>query len=247
MTTTDGPWRTGRRTRVRRLPERARYDRRTVEQVLDEGFVCHVAFCGPDGPVILPTGYARVGDVLYLHGASGNHMLRVLGKGAAVCVAVTLVDGLVLARSGFHHSVNYRSVVLYGRGLEVRDPDEKRAALDAVVEQIVPGRTADARGANPAELRATRVVRVMIDEASAKVRSGGPKDDEDDVAQGGVWAGHLPLRLVAGVPVPDVAGPAFPPVPGYVARYRRPGATDPAGAPSETGPTDQAGPPGGPS
>jgi nitroimidazol reductase NimA-like FMN-containing flavoprotein (pyridoxamine 5'-phosphate oxidase superfamily) len=227
VATTEERWRAGRRTKVRRLPERGRYDRRTIEQILDEGFVCHVAFCGPDGPVLLPTGYARVGEVLYLHGASGNHMLRTLGRGTAVCVAVTLLDGLVLARSGFHHSINYRSVVVYGRAVEVRDPDEKRAALDAVVEQIVPGRTADARGPDAAELRATRVVRVAIEEASAKVRAGGPKDDEEDIERGGVWAGHVPLRLVAGAPVPDVVGPPLPPVPGYVAAYRRPGAPRP--------------------
>ena len=224
MATTDKRWRAGRRTKVRRLPERGRYDRETVEAILDEGFVCHVAFCGPDGPVVLPTGYARVGDVIYLHGAAANHMLKSIGSGAPVSVAVTLVDGIVLARSGFHHSINYRSVVAYGHGEEVRDPAEKRSALDAVVEQIVPGRTADARGANESELRATRVVRVAIAEVSAKVRAGGPKDDEEDVDLGGIWAGHLPLATVPGVPVPDDVGPPLPPVPDYVARYVRPGA-----------------------
>lgn len=215
-------WRSGRRSKVRRLPDRAAYDRETIEAILDEGFVCHLGYCTDDGPVVIPTGYARVGDVVYLHGARANHALRTIGTGRPVCIAVTLVDGLVLARAAFHHSINYRSVVLYGTASEVRDPGEKRGALDAVVEQIVPGRTADARGANESELRATRVVRVPIDEASAKIRTGGPEDDPEDVEAGGIWAGHLPLEVVAGTPVADaVAGTALP-VPGYVTGYRRP-------------------------
>jgi uncharacterized protein len=220
---TDRPWRTGPRSKVRRLPDRARYDRASVEAILDEGFVCHVGFSTDSGPVVLPTGYARVGDALYLHGAAANHALRTVGDGAAVCVTVTLVDGLVLARSAFHHSINYRSVVVYGRASEVRDPDEKRAALEAVVEHIVPGRSADARGPNDSELRATRVVRVGIDEASAKVREGGPKDDPEDLEVEDVWAGHLPLAMVTGEPVVDEAGHVTAPLPAYVARYRRPG------------------------
>lgn len=222
MATTEPRRRAGRRAEVRRLPERGRYDRETIERILDEGFVCHVGFCGPDGPEVLPTGYARVGDVVYLHGATGNRMLRTVGAGAAVCLVVTLVDGLVLARSGFHHSINYRSVVVYGRGREVREPAEKRAALDAVVEQIVPGRTADVRGATARELRATRVVKVTIDEVAAKVRAGGPNDDEEDMERGGVWAGVLPLSTLPGEPVPDEGPRGLPPVPGYVSGYRRP-------------------------
>lgn len=216
------PWRSGRRSKVRRLPERAAYDRETVEAILDEGFVCHVAFSTDEGPVVLPTGYARVGEVVYLHGAAANHALRTIGDGTPVCVAVTLVDGLVLARSAFHHSINYRSVVIYGRAEEVRDPAEKRAALDAVVEQIVPGRGADARGPDETELRATRVVRVTVDEVSAKLRAGGPKDDPEDIERGGIWAGHLPLTVVPGTPVPDEHREHLA-VPGYVARYARPG------------------------
>ncbi len=207
---------------MRRLPERARYDRETIERILDEGFICHVGFCGPDGPEVVPTAYARVGDVLYLHGAAGNHMLRSVGAGGAVCLVVTLVDGLVLARSTFHHSIDYRSVVVYGCGEEVRDPGEKRAALDAIVEQIVPGRTAEARGPSARELRSTRVVRVQIDEVAAKVRVGGPNDDEEDVARGGVWAGVLPLSTVPGAAVPDGSASSLPPVPAYVSDYRRP-------------------------
>jgi len=216
-------WRTGSRSKVRRLPERGHYDRESVEQILDEGFVCHVGFCTEDGPVVIPTGYARVGDAVYLHGAPANHMLRTIGEGAAVSIVVTLVDGIVLARSGFHHSINYRSVVVYGRGEEVTDTDEKRAALDAVVEQIVPGRTADARGANTSELRKTRVVRVRIDEVSAKVRTGPPKTDPEDIEAGGIWAGVLPLLVRPGEPVPDESGGDLPPVPAYVTTYRRPG------------------------
>lgn len=218
---TGSVWRRGRRTKVRRLPERGAYDRETIEAILDEGFVCHVGYSTPEGPVVVPTGYARIGDAVYLHGAAANHALRTIGTGQPVCLVVTLVDGLVLARSAFHHSINYRSVVVYGTATEVRDPAEKRAALDAVVEQIVPGRTADARGANESELRATRVVRISIDEASAKLRSGGPKDDPEDIDAGGVWAGHLPLALVPGDPVAH--GDERLPVPGYVAGYRRPG------------------------
>jgi uncharacterized protein len=228
MTMPGRAWRTGRHSKVRRLPERGAYDRETIEAVLDEGFVCHLGFCADDGPVVVPTGYSRVGDVVYVHGAPANHALRTIGVGKPVCLVVTLVDGLVLARSGFHHSINYRSVVIYGTATEVRDPVEKRAALDAVVEQIVPGRTADARGPNDDELRATRVVRVSIDEASAKIRTGGPKDDAEDIEAGGIWAGQLPLTFVPGVPVPDDPGRENLPTPAYVTRYRRPRGGSPA-------------------
>lgn len=225
MASSGSAWRTGRRSKVRRLPERGAYDRETVQAILDEGFVCHLGFCTDRGPAVLPTGYARVGDVLYVHGARANHALRTIGTGRPVCVVVTLVDGLVFARSGFHHSINYRSVVVYGTATEVRDPVEKRAALDAVVEQIAPGRTADARGANESELHSTRVVRISIDEASAKIRTGGPKDDPEDIEAGGVWAGHLPLTIVPGAPVADEHGDDGHdelPVPDYVTHYRRP-------------------------
>jgi nitroimidazol reductase NimA-like FMN-containing flavoprotein (pyridoxamine 5'-phosphate oxidase superfamily) len=228
MTTSGGAWRTGQRSKVRRLPERGAYDRVTIEAILDEGFVCHLGFCGDEGPAVLPMGYARVGDAVYVHGAPANHLLRTIGTGAQVCVVVTLVDGLVFARSGFHHSINYRSVVIYGTAEEVADPSEKRAALDAVVEQIAPGRTADARGATEEELRATRVVRVSIDEASAKIRTGGPKDDPEDIEAGGIWAGHLPLVVVPGAPVRDADCDERLGVPDYVAHYRRPSGLPPA-------------------
>lgn len=214
----------GRRSTVRRHAERGRYDRDTIERILAEAFICHLAFCTDEGPVVLPTAYATVDRALYLHGAAANHAMRTIGDGAPVCLAVTLVDGIVLARSAFNHSFNYRSVVLYGHAYEVTDTTEKRSALDAIVEHVVPGRTADARGASEAELRATRVVRVVVDEAAAKVRDGGPKDDPGDVAAGGIWAGHLPLATVPGPPVADPDGGEELAVPEYVRRYGRPGA-----------------------
>jgi uncharacterized protein len=209
--------RPGPRARVRRLPERAKYDRATLDAILDEGFVCHLGFVDGGSPVVIPTAYARVDDTLYLHGASANAALAVFASGAAVCVTVTLLDGLVLARSEFHHSINYRSVVIFGNAAEVSDRDEKRRALHAIVEHIVPGRSVDARAPSDSELRATRVVRLRIDEVSAKVRSGGPVDDESDLALP-VWAGQVPLRLVAGSPIVDDGVPAGVVVPPYARR-----------------------------
>ena len=200
--------------KVRRLAERGRYDRATIEAILDEGFVCHVGYAADAGPVVIPTAYARIGDRLYLHGAPANATLRHASSGVPVCVTVTLVDGLVLARSAFHHSINYRSVVVHGTGTEVTDEEEKRAALAAVVEHIVPGRGADARPPTSSELRATRVVRVPLDEASAKVRTGGPKDDPEDLDLP-VWAGQVPL--------PDGPGCAHRPT----TATRRPGCRPP--------------------
>jgi uncharacterized protein len=213
----------GPRTRVRRLPERAKYDRATVEAVLDEGFVCHLGFYSGGEPVVIPTAYARVGDTIYVHGAPANHALRRAVEGEAVCLTVTLVDGLVLARSAFHHSINYRSVVVFGVAYEVDDLDEKRVALLAFVDHVVPGRNAGTRPPTDSELRATRVVRVEITEASAKVRSGGPKDDPEDLARPGIWAGEMPLQVVPGAPVPDDSAPVTAPIPPYLVSYRRPG------------------------
>lgn len=209
------------RTRLRRLRERGRHDRATIEAILDEGFVCHLGFSDVRGPVVVPTAYARDGDLLYLHGAAGNAALQALRTGSAVCVTVTLVDGLVLARSAFHHSVNYRSVVVFATAVEVTDLEEKRRALEAIVEHIVPGRGAGTRAPTDLELRRTRVVRVPIDEASAKVRTGGPKDDPEDMELP-VWAGEIPLRLCAGAPIADAAAPPVAPVPGHATAYRRP-------------------------
>ncbi len=206
--------------RVRRLPDRGRYRREEIDAILDEGFVCHVGFVGPDGPVVIPTAYGRRGDQLYLHGASANAMLANAAGGGHLCITVTLVDGLVLARSAFHHSINYRSVVVYGVGEEVTAADEKRQALDAIVEHLVPGRGTDARPPTDRELRATRVVRVPLGESSAKVRAGGPKDDEEDLALP-VWAGELPIVSATGLPVAaDGLGSGLRP-PGYVTSYRR--------------------------
>jgi len=224
------------RVTVRRLAERARYDRSEVEAILDEGFVCHVGWVGESGPVVIPTAYGRIGDHLYLHGAPANATLRHASPGVPVCVTVTLVDGLVLARSAFHHSINYRSVVIYGTGVEVTAVEEKRAALAAVVEHIVPGRGADARPPTTSELRATRVVRVPLLEASAKVRAGGPKDDPEDLDLP-IWAGQVPLRMTPAAPVTDESHPPGMAVPGYLADYARPAALPvadiaPAGRPA---------------
>lgn len=190
------------RTTVRRLPDRARYDRDTLHAILDEGLVCHVGFVDEGQPFVIPCSYARVDDRLVLHGSAASRMLRALAGGAPACVSVTLLDGLVLARSAFHHSVNYRSVVVVGRAAEITDPGEKRRALDAIVDHVAPGRAAEVRPPSELELRATRVVWLPLDEASAKVRTGPPKDDEPDLALD-VWAGELPLRLEAKEPVPD--------------------------------------------
>lgn len=204
---------------MRRLAERGHYERSTIYSILDEGLVCHVGFADRGSPVVIPTAYARIGDQVYLHGAVGNAALRALATGAPACVTVTLVDGLVLARSAFHHSLNYRSVVIFGCATEVTDIEEKRTALTAIVEHIVPGRAADARPPTDAELRATRVVSMSISEASAKVRVGGPNDDPEDLLRP-VWAGHVPLRLVADVPVADDHAPTVQ-APGYIRDYAR--------------------------
>src|SRR5919206_4266398 len=183
------------RTRVRRLPERAAYDRDTVHAILDEGFVCHVGFVVDGQPYVIPTGYARAGETLYLHGSSGSRLG--LAPGMEVCVTVTLLDGLVLARSAFHHSMNYRSVMAIGRTRAVRDPEEKEAALRALVEHIVPGRSDAVRGGDRRELAATAVLALPLAEVSAKVRTGPPKDDDPDYDLP-ISAGVLPLALTAG-------------------------------------------------
>jgi uncharacterized protein len=209
------------RTTVKRLPQRADYDRATIEAILDEGLVCHLGFAVEGQPYVLPTVYGRVGEEIYVHGSAASRMLRTLAGGVNVCLTVTLLDGLVLARSAFHHSVNYRSVVVLGRARALLDPREKTVALRAVVDHVVAGRWDAARPPTPQELKATTVLALALDEASAKLRSGGPIDDEEDYALP-VWAGHLPLTLTAGEPVPDgrlVAGLAPPPT---LLRYRRP-------------------------
>jgi uncharacterized protein len=206
------------RTTLRRLPERAAYDRQTVHAILDEGFVCHVAFAIDGQPYALPTGYARVGETIYLHGSSGSRLG--LRPGMRVCVTVTLLDGLVLARSAFHHSFQYRSAMVLGHTRLVADPAEKEKALRALVEHIVPGRAADVRGGDGKELAATAVLAVPLEEVSAKVRIGDPKDDEEDYALP-VWAGILPLALVPGAPVPDPLLDPSIPEPPYLAAWSR--------------------------
>ena len=209
---------TSARTNVRRHRERGTYDRSVLNAILDEGLVCHVGFNDGDTTYVLPTGYARVDDVLYVHGASANHMLGVLARETQACVTVTLLDGLVLARASFHHSMNYRSAVIFSTGTKIDDPAEKLQALNAIVEHIVPGRTSDARPPTVEELRATLVVRLPIEEFSAKVRQGPPIDDDADHDLP-VWAGVIPLQLESGPAITDpglIAGLAIPP---YAAHY----------------------------
>lgn len=202
------------RTKVRRLAERGRYDRATVNEVIDEAYLAHVGFVVDGQPRVLPMTYGRDGDVLYLHGAVGNAMLRA-SAGAEVCVTITLLDGLVLARSAFHHSMNYRSVVLLGIATKVEDEAEKRRAFDMVVEHVLPGRTDVARAANASELRSTLVLRLPIEEGSAKVRIGGPKDEPEDMGLP-VWAGVVPLSLRPERPIQDPSQADFTGVGGAV-------------------------------
>jgi hypothetical protein len=206
------------RTRLRRLPERGGYDTGTVHAILDEGFICHVAFTVDGQPYAVPTGYARVGETIYLHGSSGSRIG--LRPGMRVCVTVILIDGVILARAAFHHSFNYRSVMVLGRTRLVTDPKEKDEALGALVEHIVPGRGAEVRPGDRRELAATAVLAVPLEEVSAKVRRGNPVDEEQDYDLP-VWAGVLPLALVPGTPVPDPRLDDSIPVPSYVAAWYR--------------------------
>ena len=210
------------RTRGTRLRERLGYDRAAVHAVLDEGLVCHVGFVVDGRPVVLPQLHARVGEDLFLHGSTGARALRTArGDGLDVCATVTLVDGLVLARSAFHHSINYRAVVVHGRAVEVTDREAKQAALSALVDAVVPGRSAGVRGPNDKELAATTVLRLPLAEASIKVRTGPPGDDDEDLALP-YWAGVLPLSPVrAGVaqPAPDLT-PGID-VPEHVSNWAR--------------------------
>jgi len=210
--------------RVRRLPERAAYDEATIAPILDEALVCHVAVVREGRPVVIPTLHARDGDRLLLHGSKAAGVFRDLRRDDTVCVTVTLIDGLVLARSAFHRSVNYRSVVVHGRAEEITDPVEKTAALRVVVEHVARGRWDDVRPPTAAELRETGVWAVPLTEASAKVRTGGPKDDAEDLALP-VWAGVLPLRLASGEPLADGGDAALP---AYVAGWSRQPAASPA-------------------
>jgi hypothetical protein len=208
------------RTTLRRLPKRGVFDRELVYRILDEGFICHVGFSVEGQPFVIPTGYARAGDQLFIHGSQVSRMLRTLSTGIDVCVTVTLVDGLVLARSAFHHSINYRSVVMFGRATVIEDREAKLKALFAFSEQVIPGRWHDVREPTEQELKATTVLSLPLAEVSAKVRTGPPIDDEEDYARD-VWAGVLPLSVVAGAPVKDPRLPEDIEPPAYTLNYSR--------------------------
>ena len=208
------------RTTLKRLPKRAEYDRAAVYGILDEGFVCHVGFVSDGSPFVIPTGYARIDDSLYIHGSAASRMLKAIEGGIEVAVTVTLVDGLVLARSAFHHSINYRSVMIFGRASVVEDPEEKMEALRAFTQHNVPGRWDEVRWPNEAEMNATLVLRLALSEVSAKVRTGGPIDDEEDYALE-VWAGVIPLRMVAAEPVADERLQSGIEPPPYACNYSR--------------------------
>jgi uncharacterized protein len=208
------------RTQVKRLPKRGQYDREVVYKILDTAFVCHVGFNVEGQPYVIPTNYGRAGDTLYLHGSAASRMLRTLSEGVPVCVTVTHVDGLVLARSAFHHSVNYRSVVILGTAKLVSDPAEKNEALRIFTEHVMKDRWDDVRQPTEQELKATTVLSLQLEEVSAKIRTGGPIDDPEDYALP-VWAGVLPLETVAKPPIPDAQRKNDPPVPDYLKNYSR--------------------------
>jgi uncharacterized protein len=205
-------------TTVKRHPERGAYERATIDPILDEALICHLGFVVDGRPFVIPTIHARDGDLLYVHGSPGSRMLRTAKEGLDICVTVTILDALVLARSVYNHSMNYRSVVVLGRAREVIDRGEKLRAMQRVVEHIVPGRWQDARQPNDGEIKGTTILALPIDEASAKVRSGPPTDDADDLELS-VWAGLIPLRIEPSDPVPDDGVDGAPPA--YVTGYER--------------------------
>lgn len=209
-----------KRTRLGRLPKRGVFDRTVVNAILDEALICHVGFVSDGHPFVIPTGMARIGDDLYIHGSSASRMLRAIAGGIDVCVTITLIDGLVLARSAFHHSMNYRSVVILGKAEMVTDPGEKSKALEAFTNHIIPGRWKEVRWPTDLELKGTTVLRLPIDEASAKIRTGDPVDDDEDYAMD-VWAGVLPLTLAPGEPKADATLRSGIETPVYVTTYER--------------------------
>lgn len=209
------------RSEIRRLAKRAVYDRTAIDAILDESLICHVGFVVDGQPFVIPTIHVRIGDSIFLHGSPASRMLQTLAGGTEACLTVTLVDGLVLARSAFHHSMNYRSVVLFGKGSAVAEESKKVNILRCLSEHLIRGRWADVRAPNPSELKGTLVVEIPIDEVSAKVRTGPPLDDEEDYALR-VWAGVLPLRLAASAPLADPRLPSEFPVPHYAADYAGP-------------------------
>lgn len=208
------------RTKIRRLPKRGSFERASVYKILDEGFVCHVGFTIDEQPFVIPTGYARVGDNLIVHGSSASRMMRALGWENEICVTVTLIDGLVLARSAFHHSMNYRSVVIFGKAKLITVEQEKLEALKALTEHLVPNRWREIRPPNELELKATTVLSLPIEEASAKIRMGNPVDDEKDYDLD-VWAGVIPLKLQAEKAIADEKLKNEISIPAYVTDYKR--------------------------
>ena len=206
------------RTTVKRHPERGAYDRATIDSILDEALICHLGFVADGRPFVIPTIHARHGDTLYVHGSPGSRMLRTAKEGVDICVTVTLLDGLVLARSVYNHSMNYRSAVVLGRAREVTDRDEKLRAMQRVVEHVLPGRWDDARQPNDGEIKGTTILALPLDEASAKIRSGPPTDDDADLELP-VWAGVIPLKIEPSDPIPAAGVGSSPPA--YAARYRR--------------------------
>jgi len=209
------------RVRVRRVHEKASYDRDAVKAILDEALVAHLGFAHEGQPFVIPTLHARLGEEVYVHGSSASRTLRALGGALPVCLTVTLLDGLVFARSVFEMSANYRSVVILGEARPVTEPEEKLAVLEAFSDQVLPGRWAEARKPTRQELKATSVLALSLDEASAKISAGGPDDGESEDAELPVWAGHIPLQLVAGEPVPCPHLRPGIPVPDQVANYSR--------------------------
>jgi uncharacterized protein len=206
------------RTQVKRRAQRGNYDRVVIKQILDEGLICHVGFVVEGQPFVIPTAYGRIDDQIYIHGSPLSRMLRSLQQGIEVCVTVTLLDGLVLARSAFHHSMNYRSVVIFGTAIVVADPDEKMTALKAFTEHIIPDRWTEVRSPTASELAGTMVLALSITEAAAKIRTGPPVDDEADYALP-VWAGEIPLRITADTPVADPKLVEGITVPAYIREY----------------------------
>lgn len=206
------------RSTLRRKRERGTYHRETIDSILDEGLICHIGFTEGGSTFVVPTAYARVGDSIYVHGALANRMLRVLASGVEACLTVTLLDGLVFSRSAFHHSMNYRSVMLFASAERIDDASDKREALLAILDHMAMGRSRDARAPTPSELRSTTVLRFPIVEGSAKVRTGGPIEEDEDRGLP-VWAGVVPLVLESGTPVPDEHTATDMPVPTYVKSY----------------------------
>jgi uncharacterized protein len=211
---------------VKRVPENGRYDRPTVDAILDAALICHLGFVHDGQPFVIPTLHARVGDEVYVHGSAASRTLRTLRDGVEACLTATLLDGIVLARSVFEHSVNYRSVVVLGRAVPVEDAEEKLVALEAFTEKLLPGRWADARRPIAKELKATSVLKLPLDEASAKVRVGPPDDGDSPDGELDIWAGVIPLVVRSLPPVPDPALRPGIPVPGYASSFHRPGLTE---------------------